>query len=51
MVGAVADAIVGILSLIPSRMGEAEFSYAMGLAASLMFGWTFLLIWGYQKHR
>jgi len=47
--GAVADAIVGILILIPSRMGEAEFRYPMGLAASLMFGWTLLLLWGYQK--
>lgn len=47
--GAVADGIFGVLMLIPSRMGETEFSYPMGLAASLMFGWTFLLIWGYQK--
>ena len=47
--GAVADAIVGVLILIPARMGEAEFRYPMGLAASLMFGWTLLLLWGYQK--
>jgi hypothetical protein len=47
--GAVVDAIVGVLILIPSRMGEAEFRYPMGLAASLMFGWTVLLLWGYQK--
>jgi hypothetical protein len=44
--GAVADALVGILMLIPSRMGETEFTFAMGLAASLMFGWTALLVWG-----
>ena len=44
--GAVADALVGILILIPSRMGETEFTFAMGLAASLMFGWTALLVWG-----
>lgn len=49
MAGAVADGIIGIMMLIPSRMGEAEFRYPMGLAASLMFGWTVLLIWGYQK--
>ena len=49
MTGAVADAIVGVLILIPSRMGEAEFRYPMGLAASLMFGWTVLLLWGYAK--
>jgi len=47
--GTVVDAIVGVLILIPSRMGEAEFRYPMGLAASLMFGWTGLLLWGYQK--
>jgi len=47
--GAVADGLVGILILIPSRMGETEFRYPMGLAASLMFGWTLLLIWGYRK--
>jgi hypothetical protein len=49
MTGAVVDAIVGVLILIPSRMGEAEFRYPMGLAASLMFGWTVLLLWGYAK--
>jgi hypothetical protein len=47
--GAVADGIIGILILIPSRMGETEFRTSMGLAASLMFGWTLLLIWGYRK--
>ncbi len=47
--GAIADAIVAVLMLIPSRMGEADFRYPMGLAASLMFGWTLLLVWGYQK--
>ena len=47
--GAIADAVVGVLILIPSRMGETEFRYPMGLAASLMFGWTFLLLWGCQK--
>ena len=44
--GAVADALVGVLILIPSRMGETEFTFPMGLAASLMFGWTALLVWG-----
>jgi len=49
VVGAVADGIVAILMLIPSRMGETGFTYAMGLGASLMLGWTLLLIWGYQR--
>ena len=47
--GAVADAVVGILILIPSRMGETEFRYPMGLAAALMFGWTALLVWADRK--
>ena len=47
--GAVADGLVGILLLIPDRMGEAEFRYPMGVAASLMFGWTFLLVWANRK--
>ena len=49
LLGAIADGIVGILILIPSRMGETEFTYPMGLAASLMFGWTLLLLWGYRR--
>lgn len=49
LAGAIADGGVGILILIPSRMGETSFRYPMGLAASLMFGWTLLLIWGYRK--
>jgi len=44
-VGAVVDAIVAVRMLMPDAMGEAGFRYAMGTSASLMFGWTFLLIW------
>jgi hypothetical protein len=47
--GAVADGLMGILMLIPSRMGETEFRYAMGLGAALMFGWTVLLLWANMK--
>jgi len=47
--GAVADGLVGILMLIPSRMGETEFRYAMGLGAALMFGWAVLLLWANVK--
>jgi len=43
--GATADAVTGVLILIPGRMGETEFRYPMGLAAALMFGWTALLLW------
>jgi hypothetical protein len=47
--GAIADAVIGILILVPSRMGEAEFRYPMGLAATMVFGWTVLLVWADRK--
>ena len=47
--GAVADGLVGILMLLPGRMGETEFRYPMGLGASLMFGWTALLLWANKR--
>ncbi len=30
-------------------MGESELTYPMGLGASLMFGWTVLLLWAYRR--
>ena len=47
--GAVADGLIGILMLLPDRMGETEFRYPMGLGASLMFGWTALLLWANRR--
>ena len=47
--GAVADGAVGILMLLPGRMGETEFRYPMGLGASLMFGWAALLLWADRR--
>lgn len=47
--GAVADGLIGILMLLPVRMGETEFRYPMGLGASLMFGWTALLVWASRR--
>ena len=44
LAGAVADFGTGVLALIPSRMGQTEITYPMGLAATLMFGWSLLLI-------
>jgi hypothetical protein len=38
-----------MLMLIPGRMGETEFRYPMGLAATLAFGWTALLVWADRK--
>ena len=49
LAGAVADIGIGILTLIPSRMGESAVTYPMGLAATLMFGWAVLLLWGYRQ--
>jgi len=48
-VGAIADAVAAVSLLIPSRTGETEFRYAMGMAAALMLAWTVLLIWGDRK--
>lgn len=47
--GAVADAVATVSLLLPSRTGETEFRYAMGMAAALMLAWTVLLIWGDRK--
>ncbi len=49
LAGAVADVVVGVLTLIPGRMGHTEITYPMGLAATVMFGWATLLVWGYRK--
>lgn len=48
-VGAVADAVATVAILTPGRMGETEFRYPMGLAASLMLAWTLLLIWADRR--
>jgi hypothetical protein len=58
-IGAVADAISATVMLLPTVGGSMygildfnpgyEYRYAMGLGASLMLGWTFLLIWADKK--
>ncbi len=35
--------------LIPYWVAEEEFRFSMGFGASLMFGWTALLLWAYQE--
>ena len=47
--GAVADLVIGVLTLIPARMGETEFRYPMGLAAATMFCWAGLLLWADRR--
>ena len=42
---AVAGAMFGIADFDPG----AEYTYAMAIGASLMLGWTVLLIWGFLK--
>lgn len=44
-VGAVADGVATLRMLFPRPAYGSEYRYALGLAASLMLGWTFLLIW------
>jgi len=44
-VGAVADSLAFYRMLFPKYSYNVEYRYALGLGASLMLGWTFLLIW------
>jgi hypothetical protein len=58
-IGAVADALSAIIMVFPKLGGSMyaiadfnpgnEYRYAMGLGASLMLGWTFLLIWADRR--
>lgn len=55
--GAVLDAITGLVMFIPDLAVDAyeiesitpEARYAFGLGASLMLGWTVLLVWGWHR--
>jgi hypothetical protein len=47
--GAIADGIIAIRTLVPEIMGETAFRYAMGIAATVIVGWTCLLIWADRK--
>ena len=48
-VGAVTDGLATVRMLFPQFSNDASYRYAMGLGASLMLGWTFLLIWADKK--
>ncbi len=41
---AIADFVVAILCLIPSRMGVAHYVYPMGLVSAVAFSWGVLLL-------
>lgn len=47
--GAVADGFATYLMLFPNIAGGVEYRYALGMAASLVLGWTILLIWADRK--
>ena len=57
LTGAITDALAILPMLIPPlayllwgfENVSGAYKFAMGYAASLMLGWTFLLIWAYQK--
>jgi hypothetical protein len=48
-VGAIADGLATFRMLFPRIVSGSEYRYALGLGASLMLGWTFLLIWADRK--
>jgi len=57
LVGAITDALAILPMLIPPLANllwgfedmSGSYQFAMGYGASLMLGWTVLLIWAYQK--
>ena len=48
-VGAIADGLTTFRMLFPKIAYGVEYRYALGLGASLMLGWTFLLVWADRK--
>ena len=48
-VGAIADGLATLRMLFPKIAYGVEYTYALGLGASLMLGWTFLLVWADRK--
>jgi hypothetical protein len=58
-IGAIIDAIVGVLMIVPAMFGLKEgivnfspgpdYVFAMGMGSSLMFGWTILFLWADRK--
>lgn len=57
LAGAITDAAALLPMLIPELAGwvwgfrdvSGSYRFAMGYGASLMFGWTALLLWAYQR--
>ena len=47
--GALTDAIAVLRMMFPQLANGVEYRYAMGLGASVVLGWAFLLIWADRK--
>jgi hypothetical protein len=47
--GAIADGLATLRMLFPKITYGVKYRYALGLGASLMLGWSFLLIWADRK--
>ena len=47
--GALTDAIAALRMIFPQLANGVEYRYAMGLGASVVLGWAFLLIWADRK--
>ena len=48
-VAAIADFVVAVLVLFPSRMGVTQFVYPMGLMSAVAFSWGIMLILADRK--
>lgn len=46
---AIADFVVAVLALIPSRMGVPQYVYPMGLMSAVAFSWGIILIMADRK--
>ncbi len=46
---AIADFVVAVLALIPSRMGVPQYVYPMGLMSAVAFSWGIILIMANRK--
>jgi len=48
-IGAIVDGLAALRMLFPKIAYGVEYRYALGLGASLMIGWTFLLVWADRR--
>ena len=48
-IGALTDVIAAVRMLFPQSADAVEYRYALGLGASVVLGWAFLLIWADRR--